>query len=96
MITHNVLIFLKPNAKQERLYLEEGHIRAETTSPPMKGAANLALIRLLSDVLEIPKSQIQIIKGHTSTTKLVQIVGDFPSLDAIYKKMQITHWILWS
>lgn len=42
-------------------------------APPVDGKANEALIELLSDVLDVPKSSIQIVKGHTAKTKVLDI-----------------------
>lgn len=49
----------------------EYHIH--TTSAPDKNKANTAVIKLLSQELNISKSHIQIIKGKTSRHKTIEI-----------------------
>lgn len=42
---------------------------------PVDGAANDALIALLSDTLNIPRRQVTIVGGHTSRDKRVEVQG---------------------
>jgi uncharacterized protein (TIGR00251 family) len=42
---------------------------------PVDGAANTALIDLLSETLGVPKRQITIVSGEKSRTKRVKVVG---------------------
>lgn len=44
-------------------------------TPPIEGAANRELIRLLSETLDIRRSQIQIRSGAKSRTKVLEILG---------------------
>src|SRR5262245_12274475 len=44
-------------------------------APPVDGAANEELIRLLATVLGIPRRNVEIVSGHTSRTKRVRITG---------------------
>jgi len=60
-----------------RLESEVLHVR--TAAPPIDGAANRALIDLLSKSLGIPKSRLWIIKGETSRNKTLQIEGLSPT-----------------
>ena len=45
------------------------------TSPPVDGAANAELIRLLAETLGIPKRNITLVSGDRSRLKRVRIVG---------------------
>ncbi len=49
---------------------------ARVTAPPADGAANTALVLLLSKTLKVPKSAVTIVSGHTSRLKQVRITGD--------------------
>jgi uncharacterized protein YggU (UPF0235/DUF167 family) len=40
---------------------------------PEKGRANVAVIEMLSEFLDIPKSRIMLVTGHTSSNKLFEI-----------------------
>ncbi len=56
----------------------DGSLRIRVTAPPVDGAANEAVIDLLAKVLDIPKSNIDIVAGLTNTNKLVSIIGVDP------------------
>ena len=47
----------------------------KTTSAPVDGAANKAVIKLISEALSIPKSCIRIKSGETSRNKIFVIEG---------------------
>lgn len=49
-------------------------LKAYVTSPPEKGKANDALIKLISKSLNIPKNKIIISSGKTSQLKLIDII----------------------
>lgn len=54
---------------------DAGNFRVHTTTAPTDGKANEAVIRALADFLDIPKSQIRIIRGQTSHNKVVEIIS---------------------
>jgi uncharacterized protein (TIGR00251 family) len=67
---------LKPNAKREAVSTAgEGIVTVAVPSPPVDGKANAHAIRLLSEVLGVPKSSITIVHGHASRMKLFEIRG---------------------
>ena len=45
------------------------------TAIPEKGKANDAMLNVLSKILEIPKAHIRLIRGKTSSQKVVDIHG---------------------
>ena len=45
------------------------------TAPPVEGAANSACLALLADLLSLPQSQLEILRGERSRNKVVQITG---------------------
>lgn len=55
--------------------LSDGTVKVHLTAPPVEGKANQALLKYLSDVLDIPISQIDIVAGATGRDKLVSIVN---------------------
>jgi uncharacterized protein (TIGR00251 family) len=69
---------VKPNAKQTRIQKGETEWVVALTAPPTEGKANQALIQLLAQELNLPKSRIHIKSGHTSRHKLIEIDGDLP------------------
>ncbi len=57
---------------------QEGILRVKLTAPPVEGAANKALVNLLSDALRVAKANIEIVSGHTSRQKVVHVEGISP------------------
>ncbi|HMD69250.1 MAG TPA: DUF167 family protein [Chitinivibrionales bacterium] len=67
---------LKPNAKQDEIKTgPDGLILARVHAPPLEGKANAALIALLAETLDLPKSSISIRHGLASKKKLVKVIG---------------------
>jgi len=52
-----------------------GALKVKLTAPPVEGAANKGLIKLLASVFKVPKSSVEIISGETSKNKKVRILG---------------------
>jgi len=59
--------------KTELIPLSKGKFKAKLTVIPEKGKANKQLITLVSKYFNVPKSQISIKMGKTSTTKLIEL-----------------------
>ena len=53
----------------------DGVLRVRVGAPAVGGSANVALIRLLADELDIPRRDIRIVAGATSRQKLLVIEG---------------------
>jgi len=45
------------------------------TAPPVEGAANAACRKFLADLLDLPQSQLEILRGERSRQKVVRIKG---------------------
>lgn len=52
------------------------HLAARVRAVPDKGAANVALERLLADRLNLPKRDVSVVAGSTSRLKTVRLTGD--------------------
>ncbi len=50
-------------------------LKIRLQAPPVDGAANEALIKFLSDELDLPRSAIRIERGHTGRNKDISIQG---------------------
>lgn len=67
---------LTPRASREEIAGErEGAILVRVTAPPVEGAANAALLRLLAKTLSVPKGAVAIVSGEGSRTKVVEVAG---------------------
>ena len=85
---HFYMTFLvKANARQNRIFLDDEMLCVEINASPVKGKANLAIIKLLNKTLNIPKSNIKLIKGHTSQKKTFYIHIPILKIQEIYKKL---------
>lgn len=63
------------SSKSEIVGCHDGALKVKLTSPPVEGAANEELIRLLAKKLGVPRSSVEIIAGQTSKTKRVRLTG---------------------
>jgi uncharacterized protein len=54
--------------------------RIRVTAAPEDGRANEAVLRLLSDVLSVPRKDLSIVSGHTARDKIVALDGVGPAL----------------
>jgi uncharacterized protein len=69
-------IRIQPRAsRNEVLHLENGGLKIRLTAPPVDNAANEALVKFLSSLLSVAKSQVEIVSGHTAREKIVRIHG---------------------
>lgn len=69
-------IRLTPRAAADRVDgVLDGVLKVRVTAPAVEGAANNALVRLLADVLDVPRSSVQIVAGGNSRQKLVVVDG---------------------
>jgi uncharacterized protein (TIGR00251 family) len=53
----------------------DGALVVRLTAPPVEGAANLALARLLGKALGIPPTAVRLLKGAAGRNKLVALAG---------------------
>ena len=75
---HEVRISLRvqPGAsKNEVLGLANSIWKIRIAAPPVEGKANKELIEYLSEILDIAKSRIRVVKGEKGRDKVVSISG---------------------
>jgi uncharacterized protein len=53
----------------------EGAVKVRVASPPVNGAANTELIKLLAKTLGVSKKDVEIVAGQASKTKQIRITG---------------------
>jgi len=71
-----VSVRVQPNAARSRIVkFHDGILYIRLAAPPVEGKANEALIKHLSDVLDVAKSNVSIEKGLTAKNKTVAITG---------------------
>jgi hypothetical protein len=72
-------VVVVPRAARSSLERQaDGAIQVRVTAPPVDGAANAALLRYLADVLDVPRSGLEIIGGASSRRKRITVNGLTP------------------
>jgi uncharacterized protein (TIGR00251 family) len=69
-------IKVQPRAKRNELAGMLGsELKVRVTAPPVDSAANEAVLEFLAKTLGIPPRQVTLIRGRTSTHKMIRIEG---------------------
>ena len=71
-------VWAKPGARSENIFISnEGILVIQTRSKPIDGEANLAIVEDISNLIGIPKSQVEIFRGDKSRLKKIKIKVSF-------------------
>lgn len=71
-----IAVRVAPRAAREAIAgVHDGALKVSLTAPPVEGAANAALIKLLSKRLGVPKRAVRIVAGEQSRNKRVALDG---------------------
>ena len=73
-----MLLFVKvqPRASLNEIGQPLGNeLRVKVTAPPVDSAANEALLDLLAERLDCPRSRVELVRGHTSRHKIIKLHG---------------------
>lgn len=80
-----------PNAKKSQVIgALDDVLKLRLQAQPIEGKANEALIRFLAELLELPRSRIQITHGQTSKKKLVELNGPQLTVDGVMRRLLAT------
>jgi uncharacterized protein (TIGR00251 family) len=63
------------SSRNEVAGLQGDALKVRVTAPPVEGEANARLIELLADEFGLRRSDIEIVKGSSSRTKVVLLKG---------------------
>ena len=67
---------VQPRASRDEVAGVAGDaLRVRLTAPPVDGAANEALVRLLADRLDVSRGSVALVSGHTGRNKVVEVSG---------------------
>jgi len=76
-----------PRASRSELVGEhDGALRVRIAAPPVDGAANDELVRLLAQVFAVPRNAVAITGGQTAKLKTVSVLGG--RAEALKSKVQ--------
>jgi uncharacterized protein (TIGR00251 family) len=65
-----------PRASKSEIVGEvEGNLKVRISAPPVEGAANKEVVRVLAKAFGLAKSNVVIVAGQTSKTKRIRITG---------------------
>jgi uncharacterized protein len=65
-----------PRAKRDEIAGErDGRLLVRLAAPPVQGAANAALCRLVARCAGVPARRVSIVRGQTSRDKVVRVEG---------------------
>lgn len=67
-------IRVQPGARRSEVVGAHGDaLRVRVASPPVDGKANAELVRFLAEHLGVPARAVEVVRGHTSRTKVVHV-----------------------
>jgi uncharacterized protein len=71
---------VQPRASRDEIVgWQDAILRLRVSAPPVAGAANTAVVRLLAKALGIAPSAISVVKGLQGRTKIIEIAGLSPA-----------------
>ncbi len=70
-----VAVVVHPRAGKEELSWDGRELRLRVTQPPIEGAANAAVLRLVAGWAGVAPSRVRLVAGHHGTHKQVEIEG---------------------
>ena len=69
-----IVVKAKPNSFEEKVEkVDESNFIVSVKEPPVKGLANRAIIKALSDFFGIHPARIKMISGFTSRQKIIEL-----------------------
>lgn len=73
---------VQPRAKRDQIVgVHDGALKVALTAPPVEGAANAALVKLVAAALGVPRRDVTILHGDLSRQKTLRVNG--ASADAV-------------
>ena len=69
----NIEIKVIPNARKKEIIREGSGLKVKLTSVPRDGKANEELVKYLSEIFKVKKSEIKILRGEKDRRKVISI-----------------------
>jgi uncharacterized protein len=66
-------------SRSEIVGMVDGVLKIRIAAPPVDGAANAELIKLLARAFAVAKSDVEFISGESGKTKILRILGPDPA-----------------
>ncbi|MFA9408885.1 MAG: DUF167 domain-containing protein [Candidatus Dadabacteria bacterium] len=72
----NIQVQIQPKSSRNQIAgFHDGRLKIKIAAPPVDGKANESLIEFLAKTFKTSKSNIEILKGHTSKLKTIKLSG---------------------
>jgi uncharacterized protein (TIGR00251 family) len=68
-------VSVKPGGSRDKVEWDGTVLTVRTRAKPVEGQANAAVVALLADALDLPKSRVTLEKGEKSRQKRVALAG---------------------
>lgn len=83
-----ITVYIQPSAKKAGYAgLYDNMPKIKITAPPVDGAANSEIIKIFAKLLNISKTNVEIVSGLSSRTKTLDINADI-TYEEIIKKIE--------
>lgn len=70
-------ILVRPSASKTKIReFRSSVVVVDVSAPPKKGKANSELLSFLSKILDVPRSDLEIVRGETSKRKWIKVPID--------------------
>ena len=88
-VTSRLRVRVQPKASRSEIAGWHGDApRVRTTAPSVEGKADLAVVGMLARALNIPRTDVTILRGHGARDKIMEIIGiDEPELLRCLEKL---------
>jgi uncharacterized protein len=73
--TTRLTVRVHTRAARERRKWDGKVLELWISRPPVHGAANASIIDMVAHWLDIPRSSVRVVSGHTSRSKLLEVEG---------------------
>ena len=71
-----IRVRVQPKASANQILgFREDVLRLRVTAPPEDGKANAAVVRLLAQTLGISRSDLEVVRGHSSRNKFIRVTS---------------------
>lgn len=82
-----IIVIVKPKKKQVKVVRLEGNTYAVSVKePPIEGRANSGVIMALAKYFSVSPTEIDIVSGHTSKIKIVEIPDSLANFEVLPKQ----------
>ena len=71
-----IAVRVQPRASRSEIVgVHDNALKVRVKAPPVEGAANDELTKLLAKKLKVPRSSVEVVRGHTARSKRIRVTG---------------------